>query len=113
MVYLVIIVVVAAAGILRLWLEQRREQSQLDSIAGFSSTLEAIKPRFTRSRVRGSAPRARRPRSSLAGWLTAGPRPEGDRRSVARRRIEARRAVGRHELTAGSPTRTGSSRRGA
>lgn len=44
MAYLVILVVVAAAGIFRLWLQQRRERSQLETIEGFNTALEKISP---------------------------------------------------------------------
>ncbi|MGH2787537.1 MAG: hypothetical protein ACRDJV_06460 [Actinomycetota bacterium] len=44
MAYLVILVVVAAAGIFRLWLQQRREHSQMDTIQGFNAALEKISP---------------------------------------------------------------------
>jgi hypothetical protein len=42
--YLVILVVVAAAGIFRLWLQQRRERSQMETIEGFNTALEKISP---------------------------------------------------------------------
>jgi hypothetical protein len=97
-VYLVIMVLVAVLGIMRLWLQQRREQSQMDTIEGFSSALEAIKPEMGEGRVGEiSARRARRspvaPRSrrTLFSWFVSRPDIEGARRAEARRRIEARR----------------------
>jgi hypothetical protein len=116
--YLVIMVLVAVLGITRLWLQQRREQSQMETIEGFSSALDAIKPempvaRPRRSRIRRSeAPkgkkktrsatptrralarrrrRAPKPLRSLVSWFVAAPEVERARRAEARRRIEARR----------------------
>ena len=107
--YLVIMVLVAVLGITRLWLQQRREQSQLDTIEGFSSALDAIKPempvarprrvRTRRSQESRSAPRARdrRPRRapkalrSLVSWFVTTPEIERARRAEARWRIETRR----------------------
>lgn len=112
MTYLVIMVLVAVLGITRLWLQQRREQSQLDTIEGFSSALDAIKPempvarprrvRTRRSQESRSAPRARRARDrrprrapkalrSLVSWFVTTPEIERARRAEARRRIETRR----------------------
>jgi hypothetical protein len=114
--YLVIMVLVAVLGITRLWLQQRREQSQLDTIEGFSSALEAIKPEMPVARPRRARTRRpeepkgrkarsarteraldRRPRRapktirSLISWFVTTPEVERARRADARRRIEARR----------------------
>lgn len=110
--YLVILVLVAVLGILRLWIQQRRELSQLDEIDGFSSVLEAIKPEMPASRPplrsardsRGSLKLHRATRrirggrgralgSALLSWFVARPGAERARRVEARRRIEARRAA--------------------
>ena len=111
MTYLVIIVLVAVLGITRLWLQQRREQSQLDTIEGFSSALEAIKPEMPAARLRRSAePKKRRGRPaararragphrrsapkvvrSLVSWFVTTPDAERIQRAEARRRIEAGR----------------------
>jgi hypothetical protein len=114
--YLVILVLVAVLGITRLWIQQRRELSQLDTIDGFSSALEAIRPEMPASRppptskpaAHSRAPRkplraltaTRRTRSArtrasgrgLLSWFVARPKVERARRIEARRRIDARRA---------------------
>ena len=99
MVYLVILVVVAAAALLRLWLQQRKEQTQMDTIEGFSSALEAMAPpsRPTRrERIRNASSRLRVPkprRGSLLGWFVAD---RSDARATAtRRRRDARAAASR------------------
>jgi hypothetical protein len=114
--YLVIMVLVAVLGITRLWLQQRREQSQLDTIDGFSSALEAIKPEMSAPRprraARGAKPsgtrksrasgrvrnaQARKVRRapkvirSFVSWFVAAPELERARQAEARRRIEVRR----------------------
>jgi hypothetical protein len=123
-VYLVIIVLVALLGITRLWLQQRRELSQLDTIEGFSSALEAMKPEMPASRpepTRRLASESRKPSQpapqsrrgwrlsrradastrGLLAWFIARPKAERDRREEARRRIEARRAARQESLSAG------------
>lgn len=111
-VYLVIIVLVAAAGIIRLWLQQRRQVSQMDTIEGFSSALEAMAPKFTRRAARDSRARRRGGRRrSLKGWLIAQPA-HARRRMAVRREIEARR-VSSHRMQRGAH-RTGTrARRGS
>jgi hypothetical protein len=90
--YLIIIVLVAAAGIVRLWHQQRRQVSQMDTIEGFSSALEAMAPKFTRRAAKDSRARRRGGRRrSLKGWLIAQPVHARPRMAV-RREIEARRA---------------------
>jgi hypothetical protein len=107
-VYLVIIFLVAVMGITRLWLQQRREQTRLDTIEGFSSALEAMSPptptpprRPARAPRRGAGgPQRRiRRRNLIQGWFVA--RPSGaeiERKVVARRRAEARRIARINEL---------------
>jgi hypothetical protein len=114
-VYLVIILLVAVAGIARLWRQHRRKESQMDTIDRFYSALEAMSPRFIHSR-RASTIAARqrqRPRvrrNSLAGWFVA--QPAGarlERRAVARSRIDARRAAPsrRYQITRLHPRNVG------
>jgi hypothetical protein len=109
--YLVIIVLVAAAGIIRLWLQQRRQVSQMDTIEGFSSALEAMAPKFTRRGARDSRARRRAGRRrSLKGWLIAQPA-HARRRMAVRREIEARR-IASHRMQRGAH-RTGARARRA
>jgi hypothetical protein len=111
--YLVIIVLVAAAGIIRLWLQQRRQVSQMDTIEGFSSALEAMAPRFTRRGARGRAARRRAPRRrSLKGWLVAQPA-HARRRMAVRREIEARRIASHRTQRGAQRAAAARARRGA
>jgi hypothetical protein len=103
--YLVIIVLVAAAGVIRLWLQQRRQVSQMDTIEGFSSALEAMAPKFARRGARDSRARRRAGRRrSLKGWLIAQPA-HARRRMAVRRDIEARR-VSSHRIQRAHRTRS-------
>jgi hypothetical protein len=79
-IYLVILVTVAAVGILRLWLYQRRELARMNSIDGFRKGLRAISPEaeLPATPAQASVPQAR------PSW-------DEDRRDAAKRRIEARR----------------------
>jgi hypothetical protein len=107
-VYLVIMFVVAAAGITRLWLQQRKERSHLDTVDGFRESLESISTKPERRRV--SRP-VRVERRSSSGQRTLayadGPvrhaapsirstvpkyKPlDPERRAAAKRRLEQRR----------------------
>lgn len=117
MTYLVIMFLLAGAGIFRLWLMQRRERSHLDSVDGFKAGLEAIsadawvpaektattRRTFTETAVSG------RPRGRSSGVARAGA-PVGSardgaprtttldpaRREAAKRRLEARRRAVHH-----------------
>ncbi|HEV3473291.1 MAG TPA: hypothetical protein VG408_08835 [Actinomycetota bacterium] len=88
MTYLVIFIVVAGAGILALWIHQRRQRSHLGSVDGFRASLE----RISSSDIVVPAKQVTRPTSV---------RPKGSRlepldpvrREAARRRLEARRAI--------------------
>ena len=91
MVYLVVIVLVAAAGIGRLWLVQRRHATSLQTVDGFRSSLErlsgqaALPPQPGMGRAPSPAPSD-----------DQGPHPYRDtlspeRRAAAKRRLEARR----------------------
>jgi hypothetical protein len=104
--YLVIIVLVAAAGIIRLWLQQRRQVTQMDTIQGFSSALEAMAPKLAR---RGAGDSRVRRKRSLKGWLVAQPGRQR-RRMAARRQIEARR-VSSHRMPRGARQAGARSRR--
>ena len=79
MIYLVILVLVAAFGIFRLWLYQRRHTVRMTSIKGFKDGLRAISPE-SELPIRPTQERA-----------PAAQRLDPDRREAARRRIEARR----------------------
>lgn len=92
MVYLFIMVMVAGAGIMRLWLMQRRQRAHLETVDGFRSSLERISEQ-TRARPAGlrrvpgrpnGAPRRPHSVSRSTGMDPA-------RRAAAKRRIEARR----------------------
>lgn len=90
MLYLVIMVAVAVAGITRLWLQQRRDSARLNSVDGFREGLEAL------STQRPAGPVARPTRSAAVRPRPArsarGPQPmDPARREAAKRRIEARR----------------------
>jgi hypothetical protein len=91
-VYLVVMVLVAGAGITRLWLMQRRQRAHLETVDGFRLSLERISEQ-TRARPAG----ARRMQGRPAGGANR-PRPvtrsssiPPARRAAAKRRIEARR----------------------
>ena len=102
MVYLVILVLVAVAALVRLWLQQHREQTQMDTIEGFSSALEAMAPPSRparRERSRDGRSRFRVPKAarlSLLGWFVAD-RSGTRARSSARRKVEARETRRRHQ----------------
>lgn len=84
--YLVIMIVVAAAGITRLWLQQRRESAHLNSVDGFRESLEKISDSYPS--VVQQTPRTRRtPTVSTGRHQPMDPA----RREAAKRRIEARR----------------------
>ena len=95
MTYLVIMVVVALAGILTLWTQQRREHAHLQTADEFRSSLEHISarpdPRVLRLERGGrSVPQSRGGRVRPAGR----PAPlDPARREAAKRRLEARRAA--------------------
>jgi hypothetical protein len=110
--YLIIVLVVAVAGITRLYLMHRRERSQLNTIDGFRESLDRIgwhttprrvaarpdiraraiaranPPRATTERVVTRGHRASRPSQ---GRRTASTRLDPARREAAKRRLEARR----------------------
>ncbi|HEX2296372.1 MAG TPA: hypothetical protein VHN37_13830 [Actinomycetota bacterium] len=102
MIYLVIMFLVAGAGLFSLWLQQRRTRAHLDTVDGFRSSLEALsaapvvrpRRRAPQPSRRGSAPRraaAATPGRRDAPHRSAPSRLDPDRRAAARKRIEARR----------------------
>jgi hypothetical protein len=102
LIYLVIMVVVAAAGIASLWVQQRREKAHLSSVDDFRSSLERISARPVRfARDAGPRRRAQHPQGRTTTPARRAPqhRTRGgldpERRAAAKRRIEARRARSR------------------
>ena len=93
MAYLVILVVVAAAGIFRLWLQQRRERSQMETIEGFNTALEKISPDTPIPQPKKTA--SRRSRRSSARVA----------RSERRRAAVSQRRNARHERQAAAVVR--------
>ena len=98
MTYLAIMFLLAGAGILRLWIMQRRERSHIDSVDGFKAGLEAISAPASQMVSRpASTPRQHserpaqisRPSRSKASPSTLELDPA--RREAAKRRLEARR----------------------
>ena len=89
MIYVVILLLVAGAGIGSLWAQQRRQRAHLETAESFRSSLEKIAPHAQPGPFRRATRSGRRP---------AGGRPLGrpvpldpERREAARRRVEARR----------------------
>ena len=104
MIYLVIMFVVAAAGISRLWIQQRRERAHLETVDGFRESLESIQPVYSRSpRSERKAARSARPEQGpVSPPVRRAPRQmrsviprykplEPERRAAAKRRLEQRR----------------------
>jgi hypothetical protein len=92
-VYLVIMVAVAGAGIMRLWLIQRRQHSHLETVDGFRSSLERISEQ-TRARPAGArraGPTRPTGAPGRARPMSRGGAIDPARRAAAKRRIEARR----------------------
>lgn len=90
MVYLAIFLVVAGGGIGCLWLYQRRQQSHLDSVDGFRSSLERIS---THEIVIPTAQLERR-HTPISSVSRRRPEPlDPERREAARKRLERRRAA--------------------
>ena len=88
MIYLVIMVVVAAAGISRLWLQQRRQQARLFSVAEFRDGLDKIAaPTPTRVALAERRPPTPRRRPSHPAQPM-----DPARRAAAKKRLEERRA---------------------
>lgn len=85
MTYLIFLVLLASAGIIRLWISQRRAQAHLSSVSNFQASLERIStdpPRIARAHPNHSIrPPSRRGHAPL----------DPERRAAAKRRIQARR----------------------
>ena len=99
-----IVVAVAAAGILKLWIQQRRERGNVSSIEGFRSSLERLSPPEAAEGIWSSepAPEERRVDIPRVASRTGSDRPEGqlspltpERRAAAKRRIADRRRAAR------------------
>lgn len=89
MIYIVIMLLVAGAGIGSLWAQQRRQRAHLDTTESFRLSLEKIAPDahpgpFRRAVHAGRPPSGRRP---LGRPVPLDP----ERREAARMRVEARR----------------------
>jgi len=89
MVYIMIMLLVAGAGIGSLWVQQRRQRAHLQSSESFKTSLEKIAPHAQPGPFRRAARTGRRP----SGRRHVGrPVPlDPERREAARRRVEARR----------------------
>jgi hypothetical protein len=107
-VYLVIMFAVAAAGITRLWLQQRKERAHLETVDGFRESLESIssqparRPRAPRAEQSDAKARPERAAASAPNPIrhTSPPRRSAiprykpldpERRAAAKRRLDARR----------------------
>lgn len=106
MIYLVIIVLIAAAAITRLWLQQRRERQSLSTVDSFWDGLEKISmpveswadlepetPAVTAAEKPAPPPRKRRPATSRARSEI-----DPERRAAAKARLEARRRSSRRAV---------------
>lgn len=93
MIYLVLVVVVAALGIARLWLQQRRQQARLFSVTEFRTGMEKISgPPPPRTMQRD-----RRPTTLARTSPRRAPQPlDPQRRAAAKKRIQARRSARVH-----------------
>jgi hypothetical protein len=80
-------VIVAAAGITRLWLQQRREHARLNTVDGFRESLERISASEGPAHRRGD----RRPARIEGSYASPRPPLDPERRAAAKRRIEERR----------------------
>ena len=103
MVYLIILVLVAGAGIGRLWWIQRKHETSLQTVDGFRSSLERLSEAPTTSGTHRpmSPPRPRASAMedlddpSLASYREP---LDPERRAAAKRRLEARRRGLRSDL---------------
>ena len=89
MIYILIMLLVAGAGIGSLWAQQRRQRAHLETSESFRSSLEKIAPHATPGPFRRAARAGRRP---SGGRPLGRPVPlDPQRREAARVRVEARR----------------------
>ena len=86
MFYLALFIVVAAAGIGRLWWHQGRQRSHLSTVDGFRTSLERLSDQAPATRAPTSRAPSQGPRRP-AQRQTLDP----ERRAAAKRRIQARR----------------------
>ena len=89
MIYVMILLLVAGAGIGSLWVQQRRQRAHLETSESFRSSLEKIAPHATPGPFNRAARMGRRPASRRTVGRPVPLDPE--RREAARRRVEARR----------------------
>jgi hypothetical protein len=91
-VYLVIMVVIAIAGIGRLWLIQRRHATSLQTVEGFRSSLERLSANSEASFVQSEPRPPRTPDQKDMPVYDPYREPlDPQRRAAAKRRLEARR----------------------
>jgi hypothetical protein len=88
-VYIMILLLVAGAGIGSLWVQQRRQRAHLETSESFRSSLEKIAPHATPGPFGRVAKAGRRPESRRQVGRPVPMDPQ--RREAARRRVEARR----------------------
>lgn len=89
MVYIMILLLVAGAGIGSLWVQQRRQRAHLETSESFRSSLEKIAPHAAPGPFGQVARAGRRPQSRRQVGRPVPMDPQ--RREAARRRVEARR----------------------
>lgn len=97
MIYLVLMVIVAAIGIGKLVWQQRRQQAHMDSVAGFNQALNAISPEAAQRPFRSERPLRRPSRGRAPGRPTP---LDAQQRAQARRRLEQRRRMDAHKRAA-------------
>lgn len=88
-IYVLIMLLVAGAGIGSLWAQQRRQRAHLETSESFRTSLEKIAPHANPGPFRRAARQGRRPSSRRQVGRPVALDPE--RREAARRRVEARR----------------------
>ena len=106
--YLVIMLVVAIAGVTRLWIHQRRQHAYLHSVEGFRASLEKMNPYNGKVHARRSSvvPGLRPAPRSSAGRPFRHPTPlDPTRREAAKSRLEARRRAGQSQRKRSKKTR--------
>lgn len=89
MVYIMILLLVAGAGIGSLWVQQRRQRAHLETSESFRTSLEKIAPHANPGPFGRAARAGRRPASR--GQVGRPVPMDPQRREAARRRVEARR----------------------
>lgn len=97
MAYLILLLLLGAAGITRLMIAQRRRQSELQTVEGFRTSLEAIS-QPARVETSPAMNRFDQRRARATGTSAVAHDLDPERRAAARRRIEERRAARRSSL---------------